>query len=224
MPHRPRTVAFDVVETLMSLEPLRPRFAEIGLEPSLLERWFDRLLRDGMALTLAGDYEPFPRVAAGALRTLAGGALDDDAVGHVLAGFGELPAHPDAEPAMRTLAEAGISMVCLSNGTAETTAGFLERNALTTYVDQVISVADVHSWKPPLRVYDYALDRMGRPAHEVALVAVHAFDCHGAKRAGLTTGWASRLESHYADVFTPADVTGNDLTDVARELVRLPST
>lgn len=222
MPTKPRVVAFDVVETLMSLEPLRRRFADVGLAPESLERWFDRLLRDGMALTLAGDYAPFPEVGAAALRTLARGELDDDAVAHVLAGFDELPAHPDVEPAVRILSEAGIAMVCLSNGTTATTTRFLERNELTDYFDQVLSVADVHSWKPPRRVYEYALERIGRPAGEVALVAVHAFDCHGAKRAGLTTGWADRLEGHYAEVFAPADVVGGDLVEVARRLAELP--
>ncbi|MEV4643290.1 haloacid dehalogenase type II [Saccharopolyspora sp. NPDC049357] len=222
MPTRPRTVAFDVVETLMSLEPLRPRFADAGLAPELVERWFDRLLRDGMALTLAGDYEPFPAVAAAALKTLSRGDLDDDTIAHVLAGFHELPAHPDVEPAMRTLADAGISMVCLSNGTTETTTRFLEHNALDHHIDQVISVADVHSWKPPVRVYDHALSQIGRAPHEVALVAVHAFDCHGAKRAGLTTGWADRLEGVYSDVFIPADVVGHDLVDVAQRIATLP--
>ncbi|MBC3193977.1 haloacid dehalogenase type II [Pseudonocardia sp. C8] len=221
MPTRPRTVAFDVVETLMSLEPLRPRFTEVGLAPQLLERWFDRLLRDGMALTLAGDYEPFPNVAAAALQTLARGELDDEAIAHVLTGFGDLPAHPDVEPAMQILADAGISVACLSNGTAETTTQFLHRNKLADYVDQVLSVADIHSWKPPMRVYEHALNEIGHAASEVALVAVHAFDCHGAKRAGLTTGWASRLEGHYADVFLPADVVGQDLVEVARRLTAL---
>lgn len=219
---RPRVVAFDVVETLMSLEPLRHRFADAGLPGELLERWFDRLLRDGMALTLAGDYEPFPRVAAAALRTLTRGAITDDAVTEVLSGFAELPAHPDVEPAMRLLADHDITMVCLSNGAAQTTSDFLRRAALDGYIDQVISVADVHSWKPPARVYHHALDRIGLPAEQVALVAVHAFDCHGAHRAGLTTGWASRLEGHYADIFAPADVTGADLVDVANGLLALP--
>ncbi|GAB3685860.1 haloacid dehalogenase type II [Saccharopolyspora tripterygii] len=222
MPTRPRTVAFDVVETLLSLEPLRPRFADAGLPPELLERWFDRLLRDGMALTLAGDYANFPAVAAASLKTLARGDLDDDTIAHVLAGFHDLPAHPDVEPAMRALSDAGISMVCLSNGTAETTTGFLEHNELDHHVDQVISVADVHSWKPPVRVYEHALHEIGRASHEVALVAVHAFDCHGAKRAGLTTGWADRLEGHYSEVFTPADVVGGDLVDVVQQLAALP--
>lgn len=219
---RPHTVAFDVVETLISLEPLRRRFVEIGLPASTLERWFDRMLRDGMALTLAGDYAPFPEVARAALRVVGGGRLSDDDVAHVLDGFATLPAQPDAEQAMQVLRDSGVSVVCLSNGARDATEAFLERSGLGRFVEQVISVADVRMWKPPRAVYEHALARIGRPADEVALVAVHAFDCHGAHAAGLTTGWAGRLERHYAEIFTRADVIGDDLVDVARALVALP--
>jgi 2-haloacid dehalogenase len=221
--HRPHTVAFDVVETLISLEPLRDRFLEIGLPASTLEHWFDRMLRDGMALTLAGDYEPFPAVASSALRVIGGGRLSDDDVTHVLDAFATLPAQPDAEQAMQVLTDAGVSVVCLSNGAREATEAFLDRSGLDRFVDQVISVADVRMWKPPRAVYDHALSRIGRPAEDVALVAVHAFDCHGAHAAGLTTGWAGRLERHYAEIFTRADVIGDDLVDVARALTALPA-
>jgi 2-haloacid dehalogenase len=220
---RPHTVAFDVVETLISLEPLRERLVEIGLPDSSLERWFHLLLRDGMALTLAGDYRPFPAVAASALRVVGRGRLGDDEVRHVLDGFAVLPAQPDAEPAMQVLADAGIAIACLSNGAQETTEAFLDRSGLDRFVEQVISVADVARWKPPPQVYRYALDRIGRPAGEVALVAVHAFDCHGARAAGLTTGWAARHEVHYGEVFNRADVIGDDLVDVAKALVALPT-
>jgi hypothetical protein len=77
--HGPHTVAFDVVETLISLEPLRDRFVEIGLPATTLERWFTLMLRDGMALTLAGGYQPFPAVAESALRVIGGGRLTDEA-------------------------------------------------------------------------------------------------------------------------------------------------
>nr|WP_197519161.1 hypothetical protein [Mycobacterium gordonae] len=76
MLHRPRTLVFDVCETLMSLESLRTRFTDVGLAPTLLERWLDRLLRDGMAMRLAESYQSFPAVAAAALRTSARGALN----------------------------------------------------------------------------------------------------------------------------------------------------
>ncbi len=222
MAHRPHTVVFDVVETLISLEPLRQRFVEIGLHESTLERWFDRLLRDGMALTLAADDQPFAAVGEAALRVIGRGRLDDQQVRHVLDGFSELPAQPDVAPAMQVLADAGISMACLSNGARESTEAFLERSELAHHIDQVISAADVGRWKPLVDVYQHALERIDQPADRVALVAVHAFDCHGARAAGLTTGWASRLEHHYGEVFAPADVTGEDLVDVARQLVALP--
>ncbi|MHA6803508.1 haloacid dehalogenase type II [Salinifilum ghardaiensis] len=223
MPTRPHAVVFDVIETLMSLDPLRDRFIDVGLAGNLLEHWFDRVLREGMTLTLTGDYEPFPAVAATSLRTLSRGELDDDAVDYVLAGLAELPAHPDAEPAMRTLSEAGLRMVCLSNGTTEATTSFLSRSGLDGYVEEVLTVADVPGWKPVTGVYEHTLRRLGLPANEVALVAVHAFDCHGAKRAGLTAGWASRLEGHYSDVCAPPDVTGEDLVDVAEALKDMPA-
>jgi len=68
MTHRPAVVAFDVIETLMSLEPLRERLTEIGQPPHLLEAWYTRTLRDGMALSATGDFAAFTDVAEAALR------------------------------------------------------------------------------------------------------------------------------------------------------------
>ena len=223
MATRPSAVAFDVVETLMSLQPLGVRLEEVGQPASLLPAWFARLLLYGVGLSAAGDYLPFPQAAAEALRAVTGYRLSDQDVEHVLAGFADLPAHPDAEPAMRRLADAGVRLVCLTNGTADATSAFLARAGLERFVERVISTAEVHSWKPPARVYHHAVDVLGLPAEEVALVAVHAWDCHGAKQAGLTTGWASRAEGGYGTVFAPADVTGTDLVDVADGLLALPT-
>ena len=52
---RPAAVAFDVIETLMPLAPLRDRLAAVGQPPDLLELWFTRTLRDGMALSAASS-------------------------------------------------------------------------------------------------------------------------------------------------------------------------
>jgi 2-haloacid dehalogenase len=220
---RPSAVAFDVVQTLMSLEPMRARLTAAGLQESMLERWFDRILRDGMALTLAGDHVPFPALAANTLRALAAGDIDDRIVDDVMTGFAELPAQPDAEPAMRLLIEAGVRIVCLSNGPEYSTVDFLRRSTLDRHVEQVISVDAVRRWKPSPEVYAEALRRIGLPAAEVALVAVHAWDCHGARRAGLTTGWASRLEGRLPEHFERPDVIGRDLVEVVQRLLALPT-
>ena len=60
MASRPAAVVFNVIETLMPLAPLRERFTAAGLPPHLLDLWFTRTLRDGMALAATGEYAPFP--------------------------------------------------------------------------------------------------------------------------------------------------------------------
>ena len=53
MASRPSAVAFEVVETLMPLEPLAARFERAGLPRVALHEWFTRLLRYGMGLSVA---------------------------------------------------------------------------------------------------------------------------------------------------------------------------
>jgi 2-haloacid dehalogenase len=42
-PEPPPTVVFDVNETLIGIESLRPHFARIFGDPSVLRQWFDNL-------------------------------------------------------------------------------------------------------------------------------------------------------------------------------------
>jgi len=225
---RPAAVAFDVIGTLMSLEPLRDRLPR----PDLLEAWYIRTLRDGAALSASGGYADFPDVAAAALRAVTGYTINDTQVARVMAGFDELPAFPDALPAMQQLHVAGVRVICLTNGTATATGAFLDRAGLRRYVERVVSVAEVGRWKPATIVYRYAAEMLDVPPRQMALVAAHDWDCHGAKAAGLITGWISRESNgpagrgddppdppHYSPLFLPPDVTGADLGDVASSLL-----
>jgi 2-haloacid dehalogenase len=223
MTRRPAVVAFDVIETLMSLEPLRARLTEIGQPPGLLEAWYTRTLRDGMALSATGDYVPFRDVAEAALRALTHYTVSDEQVAAVMAGWDELPAFPDALPAVRRLAEAGLRVACLTNGSASLVSAFVDRAGLGDLVERVISVGEVYRWKPSGVVYLYAVSVMGVPADRMALVAAHDWDCHGAKRAGLTTGWVSRKSGGFGAPFAPPDVVGEDLAEVAAKLLTLES-
>jgi len=221
MSHRPAVVAFDVIDTLMSLEPLRARLTGIGQPPALLEAWYTRTLRDGMALSAAGDYAGFTDVAEAALRALTHFTISEEQVAAVMAGFGELPAFPDAVPAITSLAEAGLRVACLTNGPASLTSSFIDRAGLGSGVDRVISVEEVYRWKPAGVVYRYAAEVLGVPSDQLALVAAHDWDCHGAKRAGLITGWVSRKSGGFGAPFAAPDVAGEDLTEVAARLLAL---
>jgi 2-haloacid dehalogenase len=221
MSPRPAVVAFDVIGTLMSLEPLRGKLAESGQPPDLLEAWYTRTLRDGMALSAARDYVAFTDVAQAALRGLTNYSVSDEQVTQVMAGFDDLPAFDDALPAMTSLAEAGLRVACLTNGSASLASSFVDRAGLGSVVDRVISVGEVYRWKPALLVYRYAAEIMKVPRARMALVAAHDWDCHGAKRAGLITGWVSRESAGYGAHFAPPDVEGKDLTEVAAKLLAL---
>jgi len=221
MSRRPAVVAFDVIETLMSLEPLRARLTDIGQPPGLLEAWYTRTLRDGMALSATGDYVGFADVAEAALRGLAHYTISDEQVAHIMAGFSELPAFPDAQPAITSLTEAGLRVACLTNGSASVTSSFIDRAGLGPAVDRVISVSEVYRWKPAGVVYLYAAEVLGVSPDRMALVAAHDWDCHGAKRAGLTTGWVSRKSGGFGAPFAAPDVVGEDLTEVAAKLLAL---
>lgn len=221
MAHRPHVVVFDVLETLLNLDPLGARLEEAGQPAALLGPWFMRFQRDAMALTLAGDAAPFEPVAREALRTETQHKLSEADIDHVLAGFATLPAFDDVTPALRTLSQAGITLGCLTVGAPDNTRRFLDGAGLTGFVDQIITANEAGVWKPHPAIYHYAAEQMNTPIERMALVAVHAWDCHGAKRAGAIAGWCARLEQKLEDVFLPADVTGESLVEVADKLLAL---
>ena len=218
----PQAVAFDVVETLFSLEPVRRRLQSIGLPGAALECWFSGFLRDAVALSAAGPYTPFRPVAAGSLAVFLGRhGVDpsDETVDGVLAGFGELDAHPDVRPALERLRDRSIPAVALSNGAADATASLLARAGLEPLVERVFSIDEVRRWKPFPEPYLHAAAQLGLRPGQLAMVAVHAWDVHGAKRAGLVTGWASRLEGRWHPAMVPPDVVGASLVEVVEGLV-----
>lgn len=219
---RPQAVAFDVIETLMALEPIRARLSDIGQPEQLLEPWYTRTLRDGLALSVTGEFQPFPVVAKQALSVATAQTVEDADLDYVLAGFRELAAYQDVEPAMRKLADGGVRMSCLTNGTQDVTARFLERAGLDHYVERVVTVDQAGAWKPVAAVYRVAAAEIGVELERMMLVAAHDWDCHGAKHAGCMTGWVARGNRAYGNVFAPADLAGTDLVDLADRILELP--
>ncbi|MGH8825645.1 MAG: haloacid dehalogenase type II [Jiangellaceae bacterium] len=222
MAGRPLVIAFDVIETLFPLEPLRQRLLAAGLSGHVLELWFSTLLRDAFALVASGGYRPFGEIAADALRSAADSPVSDQQVQDVLAGFAELGPHQDVEPAMRTAGEAGVRMITLTNGSAGTTAGLLRRAGLDRFIQASLSVDDIRRWKPAPEIYLHAARTCRVAPGRVALVAAHAWDIHGAHGAGLVTGWVARTATPYPTIFAAPDVTGSALGEVVDALLALP--
>ena len=157
----------------------------------MAKTWFAELLRDGFALAAVNASSPFARIAADSLRVgLHNVALDrgsEEAVTHVLAGFGGLELHPDGAAGINALHGLGIRLVTLSNGSASIAEGLFERVGIRDAIELVLSVEDAGVWKPAPGAYRYALERCGVDATDAMLVAVHPWDIDGAARAGLAT-------------------------------------
>lgn len=217
VPHRPRLVVFDVVETLFSLDPVADALRPLGVD---LDLFFARLLRDGFALAAADDHAPFGALAQSTLDSLAPAATTADH-DRLVDAFGRLPAHPDAAPALRRLAADDVRAVALTNGGADNTATLLDRAGLTSLVERVFSVDEVGIWKPTPAPYRFVAEALALDPADIALVAVHSWDVHGARLAGLVTGWCARLEGERPAVFEAADVIGPDLVTVVEGLLAL---
>jgi 2-haloacid dehalogenase len=132
-----------------------------------------------------------------------------------------LPAFDDAAPALQSLSDAGLIVGCLTVGSPDNTRRFLDNAGLAEFVDYVITAREAGVWKPHPKIYRFAAEQMHIPIERMALVAVHAWDCHGAKRAGALAGWCARLEYKPGDVFLPADVVGESLVEVADKLLTM---
>jgi 2-haloacid dehalogenase len=214
-------VAFDVVETMFSLEVVGRTLADEGAGPRALDVFFGRLLRDGFALAASGTYAPFGQVAHTAL-TATAPDLDVRGRARVLDAFSSLIPHPDVRPALERLAAESVPVVALTNGSAETTGRLLRAAGLDGLVGRVISIDKIGVWKPAAAPYRHAAAALGVEPGQLGMVAVHAWDVHGAVRAGLVGGWASRLEGSYPPTFDPPDVKGVDLVEVVAGLLALP--
>jgi 2-haloacid dehalogenase len=210
----------DVNETLSDLAPLAGRFDEVGVPGDLLPTWFAATLRDGIALSASGGYAEFPQVAAGVLRPLLAQHEGlrmpfEEAVEHILAGMTTLALHPDVEPGLRRLDEAGLRVATLTNGSAAYTRDLLERAGVSSFVERTLDVGEVRRWKPAPEPYRYACRTLGVDPGAAAMIAAHPWDVHGAKRAGLRGAWLDRHGDVYPEAFDAPDVAAGTLAEVA---------
>lgn len=215
-------VVLDVNGTLFPLDPVADRLAEIGLGGQL-EVWFARVLRDGFAASAAGTFAAFPHLARHHLKALLEehvGAASDDGPDHVIEGFTRVTAHPDVEPALRRLREAGVTVTTMTNGTVAITRDFLHREGLDGLVDATYDVEMVQRWKPAPEPYRHVLAQHDVGPQQAALVAAHPWDVQGAIHAGLAGAWVNRSGARYPDALAGPTVEGGSLTETVEKLLQ----
>jgi 2-haloacid dehalogenase len=217
---RPEVVAFDVNETLLDLAPVAATLIELGQPEHLLPAVFGRTLLTGVAGTVTGTWFPFRAAFDAALAQVTD--LSADARSRVADAFKELTPHPDVEPALRRLAEAGVRAVTLTHGSPGVAEAALERGGVAALVERRLSSESIRAWKPAREVYLWAAGTCGVAPARLALVAAHGWDVQGAQRAGLTGAWFPRGERSYPAVYEQPHVRAGDLLSAVEALLALP--
>ena len=215
----PRTLIFDVNETLSDPTPLADTFASVGATSVTPSTWLAATLRDGFALSLTTGAEPFPEVAEQVLLGLLSAepklsSSIDDAVEQVMAVFTDLPVHDDVVAGLRNLQTQGHRLVTLSNGSSDYARALLQRAGVDDGVSAFLSVDEVGAWKPDRRAYEHALTHTGTSAADAVLIAVHPWDLHGARAAGLATVHLDRASTPWPSTFAGPDVRITSLTEL----------
>lgn len=114
---------------------------------------------------------------------------------------------PEVPDALARL-QSKYKLVVLSNGDPDMLETAKQYHKVP--FDRVISVAEANSFKPHVATYSKAAEIMGVKPDEVLFVANHAFDCIGAKSAGMRTAFIDRrsrpfgITPHQPDILVPS--------------------
>jgi 2-haloacid dehalogenase len=95
---KPRILVFDVNQTMLDLNALRPQFEHVFGSGSALDEWFSLLLQYSLVVTVTDAYSDFGTVGGAVLEMLAsmrGVQLSAENKTRILQGVLTLPPHPD---------------------------------------------------------------------------------------------------------------------------------
>jgi 2-haloacid dehalogenase len=222
MPDRP-VIVFDVNETLLDLESLRPTFDRIFGDPSAMRLWFANLITYSEALTLAGVYVPFTDIGGSVLRMLAAtrGISISDAEGAELTDrFASMPPHPEVPAALRRLLNHGFRLFTLTDNTLEISGRQLEQAGVIDLFERRFSVDEtVRRHKPAPEAYESVASDLEIGPSDICLVACHVWDTLGALAAGWQAGLILREGNAPLDVGPQPTYIGDDLEAVANQLI-----
>jgi|SRR5579863_1073175 len=220
---KPKVLAFDVNQTLLDVNALRPHFVRVFGDGGVLLEWFALLLQYSLVVTVANAYVDFGSVGRAVLEMLAntrGVMLSPDDAARISQGMLTLPAHPEVPENLKRLRAAGFRMVTLTNSALPAVKAQLQNAGLSPYFDESISVDSVHRFKPDLMVYRSAAAHLGAEPRELLLVAAHAWDVFGATKAGWQTAFVARGGIAPLPLGPKPTISGSDLKAVADAILK----
>ena len=222
MPAQP-LIVFDVNETLLDLETIRPTFDRIFDDPAAMRLWFAGLITYSEALTLAGVYVPFTDIGGAVLRMLAATrdlTITDADAAELTDRFATMPPHPEVPAALRRLRDHGFRLFTLTDNTLAISGRQLEHAGVIDVFERRFSVDEtVHRHKPAPEAYQSVATALGVDPGHICLIACHVWDTIGAQSAGWQAALILREGNAPLSVGPQPDLIGRDLDQIADQLI-----
>jgi 2-haloacid dehalogenase len=223
MPERP-IIVFDVNETLLDLNAIRPALDRIFNDPAALRLWFAGLITYSEALTLAGVYVPFTDIGGAVLRMLAATraiTITDADSAELTDRFATMPPHPEVPAALRRLRDHGFRLFTLTDNTLEISGRQLEHAGVIDVFERRFSVDEtVRRHKPAPEAYHSVGAALMADPGDICLIACHTWDTLGAVAAGWQAALILREGNAPLDVGPQPNYVGDDLDDIADQLIK----
>ncbi len=192
----PKTLIFDVNETLLDLSKLQESVAEaLSGGEEVVSLWFETMLHYSLVANATGKYHNFGDIGAAALIMLAGNRnmeMNKSRAQDVLAPIHSTPAHRNVPPALKNLSDKGYRLAVLTNSSREVMEKQLKHAEIGHYFEKKMSVEDIGIYKPDRHVYQWAARKMDVAAEDCLFIAAHGWDIAGAMAAGMQTAFLNR--------------------------------
>jgi 2-haloacid dehalogenase len=146
----------------------------------------------------------------------AGISHTKEEVRHLVGEIEKLKPFPEVPAALAKL-HTKYRLVVLSNGDPDMLEAAKQYHQIP--FDRVISVAEAGSFKPHVATYNKAGELLGLKMDQVLFVANHAFDCIGAKSAGMRTAFIDRRSRPFGETPHQPDILVPTMTDLADAIV-----
>jgi 2-haloacid dehalogenase len=189
---------------------------------TLRAQWFAQMLQLSFVGGLTGRYVDFPSAQRAALTMLAettGTQLDHEDGERIVDQMRRLPPHGDAAPALDRLRDAGLTLAALTNSPLDVARDQLAHAELVDRFDAVLSADEVRALKPRPEPYHLVARTFETDAHDVRLVAAHAWDISGALAAGCAAAFVSRPGKVLSPLGDQPDISGGELAEVAERII-----
>ena len=126
---------------------------------------------------------------------------------------------PDVIKALQELKVAGLKLVILSNGDPDMLETGVEFSGTEDLWTRMVSVAEAGAFKPHFNTYATGAKAVNLAPSEVLFVANHAFDCVGAKAAGMHTAFVDRRMRPFGNEYYPPTLVVDDFAHLASEVI-----